>query len=139
MRSKLQVQLEEAYQLVLEGKGAPCPCTMGKKCTKKGCKDCKACQKQKSMNEETDFWGGMPRETPPTAGAASRAGATGGADFETAFTKAKIVLAKVDDDLEELMHELQKLHGGRDLDPKIKAIFDRINDRIETIVPTEDY
>jgi hypothetical protein len=44
MKSKIQVQLEDAYQLVCEGKGAPCPCTMGKKCTKKEC-DCKACKK----------------------------------------------------------------------------------------------
>lgn len=53
MKSKLQVQLEEAYQLVIESKGAPCPCTMGKKCTKKDC-ECKACKKalKESHDEE---------------------------------------------------------------------------------------
>ncbi len=69
--------------------------------------------------------GGMP----PTAGAAALAGATGGADFETAFMNAKIVFAKITEDLEDL-EEL-------DLDPKIRAILKRIDDRIETIVPTE--
>jgi hypothetical protein len=66
---------------------------------------------------------------------------TGGADFEMELTKAKIIFAKITDDLEELQYELQKLYGGKslDLDPKIEAIFDRIDARIETIVPTEDY
>lgn len=69
MKSKLQVQLEEAYQSVLEGKVAPCPCTMGKKCTKKDC-NCKACHKSLKESHGEDM--------PPTAGAASHAGANPG-------------------------------------------------------------
>lgn len=42
MRSKLQIQLEKAYQVIIESQTPPCPCTVGEKCTKKGC-DCPAC------------------------------------------------------------------------------------------------
>lgn len=43
--SKDQQTLEEAYTMLSEAsKKAPCPCTQGKKCTKKNC-DCKACAK----------------------------------------------------------------------------------------------
>lgn len=54
MRSNLQIQLEDAYQLVLEGKGTPCPCTMGKKCmkNKRDCKDCKAALKESHDDED---------------------------------------------------------------------------------------
>lgn len=44
MSYKFQSQLEEIYQLISEGKEAPCPCTLGKKCTKKDCK-CPKCKK----------------------------------------------------------------------------------------------
>lgn len=69
MEYKDRQTLQDAYQLIFEGKQPPCPCTMGKKCTKKGC-ECKACCKSLKESQE----GGMP----PTAGAASRAGANPG-------------------------------------------------------------
>lgn len=53
MKSKDQILLEEAYQNICEGKGAPCPCTVGKKCTKKDC-TCKTCKKSKEKESKAD-------------------------------------------------------------------------------------
>lgn len=51
MNYKDRTSLEDAYQLIFEGK-APCPCTMGKKCKNDDC-ECKVCKKdkQKMMKE----------------------------------------------------------------------------------------
>ena len=42
--------LQDAYQLIFEGKQPPCPCTVGKKCTKKDC-PCPKCKKAKALKE----------------------------------------------------------------------------------------
>jgi hypothetical protein len=51
MKYKDTVSLQDAYQLIFEGK-APCPCTVGKHCKNDEC-DCKVCKKdkQKMMKE----------------------------------------------------------------------------------------
>ena len=51
MNYKDREALEQAYNLILEGKGegVPCPCTTGKKCKKEGC-ECKKCKK--ALNED---------------------------------------------------------------------------------------
>jgi hypothetical protein len=55
MRTKDQLLLEQAYQNILEGKEAPCPCTVGKKCKKDKC-PCTKCKKAKTkmMKEDQD-------------------------------------------------------------------------------------
>jgi len=51
MEYKDSKTLQEAYQLIFEGKKPPCPCTIGKKCMKKECK-CPKCVK--ALKESTD-------------------------------------------------------------------------------------
>lgn len=53
MNYKDRSYLENAYQLIFEGKGAPCPCTMGKKCTKRNC-DCSRCKKALKESQDED-------------------------------------------------------------------------------------
>ena len=56
MEYKDRKTLQEAYQLIFEGKVPECPCATGKKCMKKKC-TCKVCVKSKSLKEshESEF------------------------------------------------------------------------------------
>jgi hypothetical protein len=53
MNYKDRSYLEDAYQLIFEGKQPPCPCTIGKKCNKKGC-DCPKCKKALKESQDND-------------------------------------------------------------------------------------
>ena len=50
MRTKDFISMEQAYQVILEAKESPCPCTVGKKCKKEDC-DCTKCKKDKTVKE----------------------------------------------------------------------------------------
>lgn len=79
---------------------------------------------------------------PPTAGAASRAGATGGADFEAEVSRIKIVAANLSDDIDHLRSMVEDIYsdinGEEALLPReILEVFNKIESRLEQIVPAE--
>jgi hypothetical protein len=108
-------------------------------------------QAYKSIQE-----GGMP----PTAGAASRAGATGGVqptapamsksdalewsenpDPHGEIARIKVITNKVMELIDDLKEKLTNLYGGKDyeLPPEIDQLFDAIDQRLQKIVPNEDF
>jgi hypothetical protein len=74
---------------------------------------------------------------PPTAGEASRVGATGGANFEEEVTRIKIIVANLSDDIDYLRSMIEDINGPAELSKKILEVFDKIEDKLESIVPAE--
>lgn len=79
---------------------------------------------------------------PPTAGEASRVGATGGADFEAEVSRIKIVAANLSDDIDHLRSMVEDIYhdiNGEDtlLPKEILEVFNKIESRLEQIVPAE--
>ena len=60
-----------------------------------------------------------------------------GANFEEELTRIKIIVANLSDDIDYLRSMVEDINGPAELPKKILEVFDKIEDKLESIVPAE--
>lgn len=115
MEYKDSKSLQEAYQLIFEGKNPPCPCTMGKKCRKKDC-SCPKCVKALKESADSNTSGQEPSHS-------SMSQATPGVEDPTIQAGMAILQRYASDEIGSLQaaQEFDELYKGTSKTPPVEA------------------